>query len=147
MVLLLGFLVEVYSKRIEQKERRVVSAQQRADRFEEEMGNRSLQYEKALGDSKAERGKLAGELTWSANKLKNLGIFTAPEESVREAYNLASTALALAPTNPNTRWEVFDLSCTQLDFKNANKYPPGLGHRFEGYLAFSEEFEAVFLFW
>ena len=101
-----------------------------ADRFAAEADRNAALYEDQMAQTSESREQMAARLAASANSLKNLGVFTAPGQSIAEAQGLAQMAASLDPENPEAHFESFVLSCIQLDFESALQQPMPKNHRY-----------------
>ena len=100
----------------------------------------AARYESYLSKTAESREELAARLAKSANSLKNLGVFSAPQRSIAEARGLAEMARSLDPTNELARFESFILPCIQLDFASALETPLPRNHKYSWDLELARAF-------
>lgn len=122
-------------------QRRATAAQaERADRLKGEASQMAEQLQAHAASAGRSSKELAERLSTSAIRLKNFGVFDAPEKSIEEASQLAELALAFDPQNEEANFQLFSLNCIRLDFASALKTAPPPDHRFADYLQFAEAF-------
>lgn len=123
-------------------DQRAATAQEseRASQFASEAETASSLYEGEVAQSAKQRKQLAEKLAGAANSIKNLGIFDRPVPAIREAHNLAATALDLDPNCSEAKFQRFSLNCLTLDFKAALTDPPNANHKLAKYLTFCRAF-------
>ncbi|MBK1825610.1 serine/threonine-protein kinase [Haloferula rosea] len=122
-------------------QRRATAAQaQRAERLEGEASQMADRLREEAARAGRSSKELAEQLSSSAIRLKNLGIFDTPVSSIEESAQLTELALAFDPQNQEAIFQLFSLNCLKLDFSSALKSPPSAEHRFGDYLQFAEAF-------
>jgi serine/threonine-protein kinase len=93
----------------------------RANELMSEVSILSSEFSELTKASDLSKKQLAEQLSWSANSLKDLGIFNQPDEAVEQSLRLANMALSLDPDCVEAQRQRFTLYCLQLNFKQALK--------------------------
>jgi len=139
-LVVLTVLSVLFVQRLDRMARATGAERQRAERIAAQKGEVQAQYQSLVEESRQSSKQLSAKLAKSANTLKNLGIFERPVETVREARDLASMALALDPKNPQACFELFSLDCIALNFREALNHPPPPKHKLFHYTILAKTF-------
>lgn len=139
-LVVLTTLSVLFVQDIRHQQQATAAERNRASRLESKADTMSALYLNEIAQSEEHRVQLAAKLATSANSIKNLGIFQRPVMTVREAHELAATALALDPGCDKARAERFSLNCISLNFREALAHPPAADYEQFEYIDFARAF-------
>ena len=129
-----------FGQRLERQNQVADAERSRATQFESEAEKVIGLYESMRDRTEDEKKRLSGTFVTSANRFKNIGIFTNPGYTVRECQKLIDAAATLTPNHIDVRTQQVSLDCITLNFKRVVEDPARFGANDPDYLSFAQAF-------